>query len=479
MSLEQMVLQSKIPDFLAEEARNVIRRARAFRSSFLDQKSVEFENKSFEDKSYVPQELADELNRQGLLNLWLPRAMGGGGYHPQTMYLFNEELAQSCLGAANLLGAHYLALSVLSAAQNIRLMNQLFKKIEQGRRQKKPCLFSIAVTEPNAGTDVEDYRLIERAQIGCIAKKTEGGFLLNGRKMFISGSHLSSWYIVVAYEKKKDPIGSVLSFAIPKKAKGFSIGKPEFKMGQTSCPASELIFSNCFVPDSHVVVSGEVLSQCGEPQQLNEILHEDVIAMSRTGVAAFSAGVCKKSFAIARDYLAEKKPACLDQQVVQKKLAEIHTRYVASRSLYLDSVATQLFRGPMRHHLGRKAYRQSKKTPLWIQKLVVGWLCLTPRKTQVRWLKRRFSLHDPAAQNTRSALGSMVKKEGTERAMQSIRCSFELLGKDSIKSEYGLERLLRDAKLLEIYEGSGDINSLNFLYRSQPELKIDVREYDG
>lgn len=478
MAYEEILIEEKVPHFLKKEASTVVKMARSFAGEFLSKESPVLEKKVFHDSQYVSHELAQELNRRGLINLWLPRVFGGRGFHPYTMYLFNEELGRLCLSTANILGAHYVALSVLSASMNVKLMRSLLLKIEKGRLAQKPCLFSIAVTEPNAGTDVEDYRLLPKAQINCFAKKTQGGYLLNGRKMFISGSHLSSWFIVVAYENRRDLPSSVVSFAIPKGAKGFSIGPMERKMGQSLCPTAELIFSNCFIPDKYVVLNSEVLSPLGDLAQLNEILHEDVISMSRAGVGAFSAGANLRAFLIAADYFKE-KPARLQNQLAQKKLAEIYNHYLTSKLQYLDVAQHLIFRGPMRHLFKEKAHSQLKKTPLFLQRLGLWWITLTPKKTQQRWLEKRFQKFNEGAHSSLSAMASMVKRNNSMRTMQSIQWAFELMGRDAIKSEYGLERLLRDSKLLEIYEGSNEINSLNMINKSKKHLGLDYQEYYG
>ena len=168
---------------------------------------------------------------------------------------FVEELASECLAITNLIGVHYFGFSILAATWNIRLIDKISREVAEGERTGKPCLVSGAVTEPEAGTDAEEVELLARARVRCHARKVEGGYVVNGRKIFISNGHLSTWHMLLAYEDLERPDETMIAFAVKNGTPGFSFGRMEKKMGQKACPASELVFEDCFIPDENLLVS--------------------------------------------------------------------------------------------------------------------------------------------------------------------------------------------------------------------------------
>ena len=73
-----------------------------------------------------------------------------------------EELASGCTGMSNLVGVHYLGIATLCASWNMRLMNKLMRDTVEGEKTGVPCLISLAITEPDAGSDVEEVDLVSR-----------------------------------------------------------------------------------------------------------------------------------------------------------------------------------------------------------------------------------------------------------------------------------------------------------------------------
>lgn len=100
-----------------------------------------------------------------------------------------------------------------------------------------------AITEADAGSDV--------FSMSTSAIKVDGGYLLNGNKMFISNAPIADVFIVIAKDVSKE--NSYIALIVDNNSSGFSVGKTIEKMGLTSCPMGEVIFNNVFVPTHNVL----------------------------------------------------------------------------------------------------------------------------------------------------------------------------------------------------------------------------------
>ena len=106
--------------------------------------------------------------------------------------LNNSEVASACAGIMNVIGVHYLAVTGLTASGNTRLAKKILREVVAGERSGKPCTLALATTEPGAGTDVEEVDLVDKGKVTCQARRVEGGYIVNGTKVFISMGHVSS-----------------------------------------------------------------------------------------------------------------------------------------------------------------------------------------------------------------------------------------------------------------------------------------------
>ena len=180
----------------------------------------EFLNDYLKRNPSPPDEVLDfnllkELNRRQFFSLWLPRFLGGQGYNPLSMTVFNEIIGGQCLGIANIVGAHYFGFGLLALSHNYKLMKRIGKEIQKGEKNNEPCLLSAAVTEPTAGTDREDLRLLRKAELSCWAEKENGGYKVSGKKIFISNAAWASYHIVVTTTQKQNPEKETLILAVP------------------------------------------------------------------------------------------------------------------------------------------------------------------------------------------------------------------------------------------------------------------------
>jgi alkylation response protein AidB-like acyl-CoA dehydrogenase len=226
---------SKQPKKMLKETKEVVALARKFTDEVVRPYAAELDRKVQEDPDYLPLEFIQEANRWGLYTLWIPRIFGGKGYNLPSCSYFIEEIASACTAMSNLIGVHYLGVATLIAAWNTPIIQRVFSEVVEGEKNGKPCLISLALTEPGAGTDVEETDLMDRGNITCHARKVDGGYVVNGSKVFISNGHLSNWHMLFAFADLEKPSSNLVMLAVKTGIKGFSFGRKERKMGQKGC----------------------------------------------------------------------------------------------------------------------------------------------------------------------------------------------------------------------------------------------------
>jgi acyl-CoA dehydrogenase len=297
---------SKQPKKIWEETKKVVSLARKFNDEVVRPYAAELDRKVQEDPDFLPHEFIGEANRWGLYTLWIPRIFGGKGYNLPSFSYFIEEIASVCTAMSNLIGVHYLGVATLIATWNTPIIQRIFKEVVEGEKRGQPCLISLALTEPDAGTDVEEINLMDRGNITCYAKRVDGGYVVNGRKVFISNGHLSTWHMLFSFADLEKPSSSLVMLAVKSGIKGFSLGRKERKMGQKGCPASELLFDDCFVPDEYVCLDPEQAMRLSRSRTETTMqLIDYVFSASRAGVGAFGTGVARGAFEAAIKFAAK------------------------------------------------------------------------------------------------------------------------------------------------------------------------------
>nr|HPR04671.1 acyl-CoA dehydrogenase family protein [Deltaproteobacteria bacterium] len=237
-----MYYAPRMPKAMIKETEEVIALARKFNSEVARPLCLELDRKTHEDPDYFPMELVKKANEWGLYTLWIPKMYGGRGYNMPSISSFLEEVGSVCVGIANVIGVHYLGMTGVMMSCNTKVTKKVLSEVIEGEKTGDPCLISYAITEPAAGTDVEEVELEAKGRLGCHAKKVKGGYILNGSKIFISMGHLSKWSIVYAYGDLKKGADTKVALLVRQGMKGFTLGTHENKMGQRICPASVLNF---------------------------------------------------------------------------------------------------------------------------------------------------------------------------------------------------------------------------------------------
>ncbi len=257
------------------------------------------------DAAHVfPRAIFDQLAAMGLFGMRYPEADGGSGLALMEFCLALEEIARGslsvagCVAMQSLMGTKFL--HMLGSAD---IRERLFKPALRGEK-----IGAICMTEPNAGSDLDG--------IATLARKTEGGYVLNGQKTWVTSAPVADFFTVFAKagEEKKLTI-----FLVERSFEGLNIGRPIEKMGMWALPTSELSFNDCFVPDSHRLSKEEGDGEGHLRKTLAEI---------RIITGAMANGIARAALDAAVRYAAERKQfgkTINRYQAIQIKLAEMAT----------------------------------------------------------------------------------------------------------------------------------------------------------
>jgi alkylation response protein AidB-like acyl-CoA dehydrogenase len=380
------------------------------------------------------------------------------------MCYFIEEIASSCLAIANLIGVHYLGVCTLTSTWNMRLINHICREVRLGEKNHTPCLVSLAITEPGAGTDVEEMDLIDKGNITCHAEKVPGGYKINGTKVFISNGHLSTWHMVVAYGDLKKPADHTVVLAVKNGTPGFSFGRKEHKLGQKACPASELIFKDCFVPDEFVCLDpGQVAANRRSPREVAMQMIDYVVSATRAGVGAFGTGAARGAFDAALKFASETnvsgKPL-INHEWAQSMLAEMYKNVAMSRLTYVETNYANGLYGAFQDLQKKPMYYYYRLMPSkWLDKMVPP-LLNKPSMTRLFRKQKIDGQTDDEIHRT-SGWASLSKFGATDLGVRNCHMALEMMGEAGLRHDRGAEKILRDAKLLQIYEGTNQLNRLN------------------
>ncbi|MBI2890832.1 MAG: acyl-CoA dehydrogenase family protein [Nitrospirae bacterium] len=242
--------------------------------------------------------------------------------------VFTEELAAACSGVAVLYGAHTLGLLPLFLSFDPKILKKFLPEVAKSCRGERPGLFAFAITEPSAGSDVEDPEGSKGARLTTFARRKDGGYVLNGRKCFISGGNLAEFVTVFAALDKARGVESWTAFVVRRGTPGFSVGRIEDKMGQRASPAAELIFEDVFVPDDHRV----------GPEGDGWRLNQQTLDLSRPGVGAIALGAARSAFE--KTLAWARGQGHLSDRLWQHELGDIAMKLEAGRTLVWRAAVT-------------------------------------------------------------------------------------------------------------------------------------------
>jgi acyl-CoA dehydrogenase len=271
----------------------------------------------WEEQGQVPRDILREMGSLGYLGIRYPEALGGSGMDTRGTVVLAEELGRSTFGgfAITVLVHTDMASPHLANAGSAEQLARWLPKIIAG-----DCITAVAVTEPDAGSDVAGIRATAKSD-------GHGGYVLNGRKMFITNGVLADLYFVAVKTDAEAPGTRGISvFAVEKGTPGFSVGQVLRKHGWRSSDTAELILDGCRVPRANLL--GE--EHRGFYAVMKNFQNE------RLALSAMALGESQRALELTLEYVQQRKAfgaALWTKQAVRQRLAMLAARVEAGRQL--------------------------------------------------------------------------------------------------------------------------------------------------
>lgn len=357
-------------------------------------------------------QLLVEAGRQGWLSYFLPPPLGSMAWRSLSCpviwqaCMVVEEFSRVCGGLMLLLSAHHLGAMPLLLSGSVGTVLRFLAPVYRSCQRGDPHLIAFAITEPGAGSDAEEGHGAAAYRPGVVATPVDGGYLLNGRKCFISGGDLARSATVFA-ALKGEGMESWTCFYVDCAAPGFKVARTELKMGMRASGAAELEFTDVFVPADRVIGG----------LRKGWAINRATLNASRIPVASMGVGFARAATELAADFarrytLGGKR--LIDYQDVQLQLATMVAETRAMRSL------------------------------VW-------------QEARHAWQPRQ--LH-----------AALCKFHVTDRAQRVCEMAMDLLADHGGLHEQRVERIFRDVRLTRIFEGTNQINRLALMEDWQGQL---------
>ncbi|HEY8486368.1 MAG TPA: acyl-CoA dehydrogenase family protein, partial [Limnochordales bacterium] len=260
-----------------------------------------------------PWDVVQLFREQGFFALAVPEAYGGAGGGLLTLALVIEEVARADATAALILAVQSLSPLPLLLGGSEAQKQRWLPSLAAGE-----ALGAFALTEPEAGSDA--------AALRCRAKRTDGGWVLEGTKRFITHGNVADLLMVFAQTDPERGHRGIACFVVPRESPGVVVSRLEEKMGLRASPTAELVFDGCFVPDEHRV--GEV----GEGFRIAMA----TLARSRPAIAAQALGIAQGALDYAVAYMKQRRQFgryLAEFQGLQFMVADMATQVEAARQL--------------------------------------------------------------------------------------------------------------------------------------------------
>ena len=457
--------QHRLPKGIHKEVETAIAIARKFNKEVLRPIYLDADIRCMQDHDHFELDVMKKACEWRLYSLFIPKIFGGRGLNFLGLYPFVEEISSVCSGLGHLIFIHYLGLGTMFPSFNARLLNKVLRDVVKSEKQLTPRLMDLVITEPEAGTDVQEPLLLNKGRVGTIAKKVKGGYVINGRKIFISNGHLSYWHVVMCFEDKKNQAETFVQCIVPNGAKGFSFGTHEKKMGHLASTASELIFEDCFVPDKWMCIVAQdpkIKKMKHSPRWLVHTAIDYVVSTSRAGVGAIGTGIARQAYEIALEYSRRKKVAgdlLINHQWAQIILTDMYRNMNVSRITYMESAYTDLLQGLFKLLMIKPIHHFLRLMPRWYFTLISPILNFKFVTSLFR--KYYYDWYTEEERNISSGWASIAKYTCSDMGLANANMALDLMGSDGLSHDNGAEKCFRDVKLQQIYESTNQINQMN------------------
>jgi len=348
------------------------------------------------------------LGEQGILGISVPPEYGGGGMDATAVAIINEELSYSDPGFCLAYLAHdQLIANNLSHNGSDEQKQRILPKLCSGE-----WIGCMAMSEPGYGTDVLGMQT-------SAEQREDGSWLINGRKMWITNGSIDEegtpadvvWLYARTGTDSKGR-AEITTFIVERGMPGYSVGqKIEDKLGMRASNTAELVFDDCVVPAQNVV---------GNPGESMIHMMRN-LELERLGLAAMGVGIARRCLSAMNRYASER-------EAFGKQIREF---------------------GQIQRHIGE------------------SWAEYRAMRAYVYDTARKIDLSE--AGNRLDSDG--VKLFGTSAAKNIADRAIQVMGGYGYVGEYTVERLWRDAKLLEI--GGGTLEG------HQKNIARDLADHSG
>jgi alkylation response protein AidB-like acyl-CoA dehydrogenase len=192
-------------------------------------------------------EIVEKANAVGIRTMTLDEKWGGLGTDSLTTAMVIEELGIGDIGVSVIFAQTLKIAQIMQKALNAEQQLRVLPKFIADPRG----MLAIGITEPD---NASNYFLPYPVPFRTTGQKTNGGWIVNGMKHFISNGNRASFYLLFVQTEKGKPLaeGSTC-FLVERDRPGFTIGRVHDKMGERLANNAELVFQDCFIPDENVV----------------------------------------------------------------------------------------------------------------------------------------------------------------------------------------------------------------------------------
>ncbi|SET60407.1 acyl-CoA dehydrogenase [Salinibacillus kushneri] len=363
----------------------------------------------------VPDEWLDNVNKMGIhLNT---SSFGGGGKTSSKEKKEREGNRMGVLATEEMAwGDPAITLSLPGAGLGGPPVQSSGTPEQQERflsifTKDKPRWGAYALTEPEAGSDASGIK--------TTAKKVDGGYILNGQKIFITNGGRASWVVVFATVDSTLGRAGQRAFVVEKGTPGYSCSKLVKKMGLRANETAELLFEDCFVPDENLL-GGEKLYEASGNKPSGFQVAMKTFDSTRPIVASMAIGIARAAYEYTLEFVKQEYPKSGELfRLASETLAEAEQDISAARLLTWEA-----------------AWKADQGKP-----------------------------------NAKEA--AMCKAYAGQISLQVCSKCLEILGPIGLNNHL-VEKLYRDVKIFDIFEGTNEIQHLVVARRQYAPYEIRV-----
>ena len=349
-----------------------------------------------DETEVFPRVTVEKMAKAGFMGIPIPKEYGGQGADVLTYAMCVEELSKVCGTTGVIVSAH----TSLCCDPILTFGTEEQKQKYLVPLAKGEKLGAFGLTEPGAGTDAQGQ------QTKAVLEGDE--WVLNGSKIFITNGKEADVYVIFAVtgmiEKRGKMMKEISAFIVEKGTPGFTFGTKENKMGIRGSSTYELIFTDCRIPKENLLGA--------QGKGFNIAMH--TLDGGRIGIAAQALGLAEGALDRTVEYVKERKQfgrAIGAFQNTQFQLADMATKTKAAQFMVYAAACK------------KDEYTKNSKVSYSVE----------------------------AAQ---------AKLYAAEVAMEVTTKAVQLHGGYGYIREYDVERMMRDAKITEIYEGTSEVQRM-------------------